>query len=57
MTEKVELTVDLVNGILGYLEQKPFKESAPFINRIAQEVNEKPTPQNEEFEKKQLLTE
>jgi len=57
MTEKVELTVDLVNGILGYLEQKPFKESAPFINRIAQEVNDKPKVQTEELVKKELLTE
>lgn len=57
MTEKVELTVDLVNGLLGYLEQKPFKESAPFINRIAQEVNTKSEVQTEELEKKELLTE
>jgi hypothetical protein len=43
--EKVELSVDLVNGILNYLGGQPFVQVAGLINEIQKQVSEKSTPQ------------
>jgi len=45
---KIFLTADLVNEILNYLSNKPFKEANPLISKIMQEVK-----MNEDENKKQ----
>lgn len=58
--EKVELSLQTVNNVLGYLQERPFKESAPLIDLIVKEVQSvnKPKGQTEEvLTPKQLLTE
>ena len=38
MNDKVELSVELVNGILGYLQNKPYVEVSNMITRLLDEV-------------------
>ena len=38
MNDKVELSVELVNGILGYLQNKPYLEVSNMITRLLDEV-------------------
>ncbi len=39
--QKITLSVDLVNNIFNYLQNKPFKEVAPMIGQLMEEVNKK----------------
>jgi hypothetical protein len=45
---KIFLTTDLINEILNYLAERPFKEANPLISKIIQEVK-----MNEDQNKKQ----
>ena len=45
---KIFLTADLVNEILNYISERPFKEANPLISKIMQEVK-----MNEDENKKQ----
>jgi|TARA_R100000963_G_C4544136_1_gene39937 hypothetical protein len=45
---KIFLTADLVNEILNYISERPFKEANPLISKIMQEVR-----MNEDENKKQ----
>ena len=45
---KIFLTTDLVNEVLNYISEKPFKEANPLISKIMQEVR-----MNEDENKKQ----
>ena len=45
---KIFLTTDLINEILNYLSERPFKEANPLISKIIQEVK-----MNEDQNKKQ----
>jgi len=45
---KIFLTADLVNEILNYISERPFKEANPLISMIMQEVK-----MNEDENKKQ----
>ena len=45
---KIFLTADLVNEILNYLSERPFKEANPLICKMMQEVK-----MNEDQNKKQ----
>ena len=38
MKHKVELSVELLDGILGYLQNKPFAEVSNIITRMLEEV-------------------
>ena len=38
MPEKINLSVNLVNGILGYLGKQPYEQVAPLINAIQDEA-------------------
>lgn len=45
MPEKIELSFELVNAILNYLGDQPFKHAAPLINAIQGEAkNQRPLP-------------
>jgi|TARA_R110000744_G_scaffold355067_1_gene461558 hypothetical protein len=35
---KIFLTTDLINEILNYLAERPFKEANPLISKVMQEV-------------------
>lgn len=39
MENKIELSVNLVNALLGYLGQKPYIEVKQFIDAIQQEAS------------------
>ena len=54
MENKVYLSVDLVNGILNYLGQRPFVEVAGLINKIQEEAGPQ-VPQAEEDRKSTRL--
>ena len=45
---KIFLTTDIVNEVLNYISEKPFKEANPLISKIMQEVR-----MNEDENKKQ----
>ena len=45
---KIFLTTDLINEILNYISERPFKEANPLISKIMQEVR-----MNEDENKKQ----
>jgi hypothetical protein len=45
---EIFLTTDLINEILNYLAERPFKEANPLISKIIQEVK-----MNEDQNKKQ----
>ena len=36
--EKVELSFNVVNTLLAYLQDKPFKESAPLIEALVADI-------------------
>jgi hypothetical protein len=38
MNDKIELSVELVNAILGYLQNKPYVEVSNMITRLLDEV-------------------
>ena len=38
MKHKVELSVELLDGILGYLQNKPYAEVSNIITRMLEEV-------------------
>ena len=38
MKDKVELSIELLDGILGYLQNKPYAEVSNIITRILDEV-------------------
>jgi len=46
--KEVKLSVELVNAILQYLGDKPFKESSGYINAIHQQVQPQLQPRSEE---------
>ena len=43
--EKVELSLNVVNTLLAYLQDKPFKESAPLIEALVADIK-KNNPQD-----------
>ena len=43
--EKVELSLNVVNTLLAYLQDKPFKESAPLIETLVADIK-KNNPQD-----------
>ena len=47
---KIFLTADLVNEILNYLSNKPFKEANPLISKIMQEVRINENEKQEELD-------
>ena len=47
---KIFLTTDLVNEILNYLSNKPFKEANPLISKIMQEVRMNENEKQEELD-------
>jgi len=47
---KIFLTTDLVNEILNYLSNKPFKEANPLISKIMQEVRINENEKQEELD-------
>ena len=47
---KIFLTTDLVNEILNYLSNKPFKEANPLISKILQEVRLNENEKQEELD-------
>jgi|TARA_R100000093_G_scaffold52704_1_gene27111 hypothetical protein len=47
---KIFLTADLVNEILNYLSNKPFKEANPLISKILQEVRLNENEKQEELD-------
>ena len=47
---KIFLTTDLVNEILNYLSNKPFKEANPLISKIMQEVRLNENEKQEELD-------
>ena len=47
---KIFLTTDLVNEILNYISEKPFKEANPLISKIMQEVRMNENEKQEELD-------
>lgn len=51
MPEKIELSINLINNILGYLGKRPFEEVALLVNSIQQEAAPQiPAPSVDESE-------
>lgn len=56
--EKVELSLTVINNVLAYLQERPFKESASLINSIVSDIQtNKAIDETTPSEEKQLLTE
>mgnify|MGYP003661425468 FL=1 len=47
---KIFLTTDLVNEVLNYISEKPFKEANPLISKIMQEVRMNENEKQEELD-------
>ena len=47
---KIFLTADLVNEILNYISERPFKEANPLISKIMQEVRINENEKQEELD-------
>jgi len=51
MPEKINLSVNLVNAILGYMGKQPYEQVAPLIQAIQDEAKgQVPEPEAEEAE-------
>ncbi len=46
MENKIELSVNLVNALLGYLVQRPYVEVKQFIDEIQKEAINQSGPEN-----------
>ena len=47
---KIFLTTDLLNEVLNYISEKPFKEANPLISKIMQEVRMNENEKQEELD-------
>lgn len=50
--EKVAISVNLINGILDYLQTRPYREVSQLIGTIGMEVNQYIKEASEQNEKK-----